>query len=254
MSLQSFRPGVDWLECYKRHGNHYVCVWRVSPRVTFYPSIKAPPPSTTTLIKGRDLHYTEPNTNHARSFQWNDEQWTRAGLPGLLLQDGPSTCSLFSSISSRSRLSPLPRDFEWWEPEGPQIVLGNTSTMEFRTWLAHAMETRQEDLDDTLEQPPVEHDHDTFHSTAPGSDRIRHMALHNERRARRRIRHSLRRRLCRGHPPYTTLSSPSSYHAGCNLEKITYLCTIGIFFTIVGDLLPIPLVSHIFHGQFFCSS
>ena len=221
MSLAYYRPEQDWLQCFVKHGNHYICVWRISQKVLYYPLIEDPPVVNTIIVDRNGTSSTLPSVQHTRTFHWNDEDWTRV----LEFQDAFYRHDLpehrYYVQFHRDEESHRCRETHWWAPEGPQIVLSNVSSTEFNTWLTHAATLLGEDLHGVLNQPPVELDLDEHHGIAPHSDRIRHMAYEHERRTRRRLMDADDDALQDLQPHHADLTAGAPSHAapgGCNLD------------------------------------
>ena len=192
MSLAAYRPGQDWLECSEKHGHHFLCVWRISQKLLFYPSIEDNPVANTILVNYHGETSTTPSSEHARTFRWDDQEWTRI----LEFQDSyyqhglPADRYYIQFIHNDDTFHY--REVHWWAPEGEQLLLSHTASNEFRTWLAHGANLLSDELQTVLQQRPRELSPDRDYtyitpSMAPHSDRIRHMAYAAERRTRRRL-------------------------------------------------------------------
>ena len=214
MSLASYRPEQDWLQCFERNGNHYICVWRISQKVLYFPSIEDAPVINTTIVNRDGTPSIIPSAQNTRTFTWDNEDWTRV----LEYQD----CFYRHDLPQdryyvqyhRDEATHRSRETTWWAPEGPQIVLSNLVSTEFNQWLTQAASLFTDDITVVLSQPPRELSpaQDDPTGLPPHSDRVRHMAYENERRTRRRLL---------GIDETPTPAMGSNIHnplGGCNLE------------------------------------
>ena len=192
MSLAAFRPEQDWLECFEKHGHHYICVWRISQKVIYYPSIQDAPVASTIIVNRNGETITTPSSEHARNLNWDDQEWTRI----LEFQDGFYQYGLpadrYYIQFLRNDETHHHREVHWWAPEGEQLLLSHTASNEFSNWLTHGTNLLSDELQTVLEQRPRELSPDRDYTyapprLAPHSDRIRHMAYAAERRTRRRL-------------------------------------------------------------------
>ena len=211
MSLAAYRPEQDWLQCFERNGNHYVCVWRISQKVLYFPSIEDTPVINTTIVNRDGTSSIIPSAQNTRTFTWDNEDWTRV----LEYQD----CYYRRDLPQDRYYVQYHRDAEthrsrettWWAPEGPQIVLSNVVSNEFNQWLTQAASLSTDDITVVLRQTPSELSDDST-GLPPHSDRVRHMAYENERRVRRRLLN------LEESPSVAMVSNPHHPPGGCNLE------------------------------------
>ena len=193
MSLAAYRPEQDWLQCFERNGNHYVCVWRISQKVLYFPSIEDTPVINTTIVNRDGTSSIIPSAQNTRTFTWD------------LCQDR------YYIQYHRDTETHRGRETTWWAPEGPQIVLSHVVSNEFNQWLTQAASLSTDDITVVLRQTPSELSDDST-GLPPHSDRVRHMAYENERRVRRRLLN------LEESPSVAMVSNPHHPPGGCNLE------------------------------------